>query len=256
MQNDWAKWLFSAQVALNNRPNSITGLSPFFITHGYHSSPIEIVQTHNPAHSEEKRAENYLSRLQEIQEFSQSAMAAAQQQQEFHANSKRSASESYRVGDRVWLSYEHYESDRPKKKMDWLRGKYTVSKVLGSHNVELAGLPRNIRNVFHVDQLRRASDDPLPAQELHDEQPPPITTIDGEEEQFVEEILCARTIKRGKGTRRSVLVRWKGFADPAWEPLENLEETEALDKFEEKYGSVKLNDGPLNDWFKTKSRRV
>ncbi|KAI0999982.1 hypothetical protein K3495_g8216 [Podosphaera aphanis] len=54
MQNDWAILLFSAQVALNNRPNSITGLSPFFITHEYHLSPIEIVQTHNPAHSEEK----------------------------------------------------------------------------------------------------------------------------------------------------------------------------------------------------------
>ncbi|KAI1006949.1 hypothetical protein K3495_g1278 [Podosphaera aphanis] len=185
------------------------GLSLFFITHGYHLSPIEIVQTHNPAHSEEKRAESYLSRLQKIQEFSQSAMAAAQQQQEFHANSERSASESYRVGDRVWLSYEHYESDRPKKKMDWLRGKYTVSKVLGSHNVELAGLPRSISNVFHVDQHRRASGDPLPAQELHDEQPPPITIIDGEEEQFVDEILCARTIKRGNGSRILVLVTWK-----------------------------------------------
>ncbi|KAI0993154.1 hypothetical protein K3495_g15030 [Podosphaera aphanis] len=138
--------------------------------------------------------------------------------------------------------------------MDWLRGKYTVSKVLGSHNVELAGLPKNISNVFHVDQIRRASDDPLPAQELHDEQPPPITTADGEEEQYVEEILCARTVKRGKGSRRLVLVRWKGFADPAWEPLENLEETEALDRFEEKYGSAKSNDGPLQDWFQKKKK--
>lgn len=131
--------------------------------------------------------------------------------------------------------------------MDWLQGKYTVSKVLGSHDVELAGLPKNIRNVFHVDQLRRASDNPLPAHELHDEQPPPITTVDGEEEQYVEEILCARTVRIGKGSRRLVLVRWKGFADPAWEPLENLEETEALDKFEEKYGSAKSSDGPLQD---------
>lgn len=208
MQNDWAKWLFSAQVALNNRPNTRTGLSPFFVTHGYHLSPIEIIQTENSPNSEQKRADNYLSRLQEIQEFSQSAMAAAQQQQEFHANTKRSASELYREGDKVWLSYEHYESDRPKRKMDWLRGKYIVSKEL-----------------------------------------PPITTAEREEEQYVDEILCARTVKRGRGSRRMVLVRWKGFADPVWEPLENLEETEALDKFEDKYGSVEENDGPLKDWF-------
>lgn len=82
------------------------------------------------------------------------------------------------------LRYEHYESDRPKKKMDWLRGKYIASKVFGPHNVQLAGLPENIDNVFHVDQLRRASDDPFPSQELHGEQPPPITTVEGEEEQY------------------------------------------------------------------------
>lgn len=115
MQKDWARWLFFAQVALNNRPSSSTGLSPFFIIHGFHPTPIEIVQTSHSPHPEEKRAEAYLARLQEIQEFSQCAMTAAQQQQEFHANSKRSASESYRIVDRVWLSYEHYESNRPKR---------------------------------------------------------------------------------------------------------------------------------------------
>lgn len=140
----------------------------------------------------------------------------------------------------------------PKKKMDWLRGKYTVSKVLGSHNVELTGLPKNISNVFHVDQLRRVANDPLPAQELHDEQPPPIQTVQGGEEQFVNEILCARTIRRGKGKQRLVLVSWKGFADPTWEPLQALQETEALDKFEKLYGDAETNDGPLSNWFNPK----
>lgn len=78
MQKDWARWLFSAQVALNNRPSSTTGLSPFFITHGFHPTSIEIIQTSHSPQCEEGRAENYLSRLKDIQDFSQSAMAAAQ----------------------------------------------------------------------------------------------------------------------------------------------------------------------------------
>ncbi|KAI0992225.1 hypothetical protein K3495_g15961 [Podosphaera aphanis] len=187
-----------------------------------------------------------------MQEFSQSAIAAAQQQQEKYANKKRSASEQYRVGDKVWLSYEHYGSDRPKRKMDCLRGKYIVSKVLGSHNVELTGLPKDISPVFHVDQLRQAAEDPRPGQKLYDEQLPPIITLEGNEEQFVKEILCARTEKRGRGYRRLIFVKWENFTDNTWEPLENFQETEALDRFEKKYGDAKFNDGPLRDWFKGK----
>lgn len=182
--------------------------------------------------SEEKRAEVFLSRLKEIEEFSQSTMAAIQQRQEFYANQKRAAPECFRVGDKVWVNYENYKTNRPKKKMDWLRGKYTVSKVIGSHNVELTGLPRNITPVFHVDQLRRAAEDPLPGQYLHDEQPPPIETVEGGDEQYVDEILCARTEKRGRGSRRLVLVKWRGFAEPTWEDLNELEETDVLAIYE------------------------
>lgn len=52
----------------------------------------------------------------DLQDFSQSSIAAASQQQEYHANKKRSAAEQYRVGNKVWLSYENYETNRPKKK--------------------------------------------------------------------------------------------------------------------------------------------
>ncbi|KAI0997858.1 hypothetical protein K3495_g10329 [Podosphaera aphanis] len=114
MQNDWANWLFSAQLALNNRPNS-TGLSPFFITHGYYPETIKINPTNTIAHSEEKRAELYMSRLQQIQEFSQSAIAAAQQQENY-ANEKRPASEQYRVSDKVWLTISTLGAIDPEEK--------------------------------------------------------------------------------------------------------------------------------------------
>ncbi|KAI0992988.1 hypothetical protein K3495_g15196, partial [Podosphaera aphanis] len=87
----------------------------------------------------------------------------------------------------------------------------------------------------------------------NDEQPPPITTAEGNEEQHVDEILCARSVKRGRGLQRLVLVKWKGFADPTWEPLQALQETEALDKYELLYGNALTNDGPLKA---TRSERV
>lgn len=56
MQNDWAKWLYSAQIALNDRPNA-TGLSPFYITHRYHLSPVDVILVAKAAQPEGKRAE-------------------------------------------------------------------------------------------------------------------------------------------------------------------------------------------------------
>lgn len=53
---------------------------------------------------------------------------------------------------------------------------------------------------------------------------------------MVEKILGAEKRRRGRGFRREVLVKWKQYEEPNWEPRKNLEETEALDIFESKYG--------------------
>jgi hypothetical protein len=75
-------------------------------------------------------------------------------------------------------------------------------------------------------------------------QPPAIVTEDGEEEFEVEEILRARIRAIGRGSRREVLVKWKGYARPTWEPLISLEDTVALDIFEERFGPAATTDGP------------
>ncbi|KAI1003449.1 hypothetical protein K3495_g4756 [Podosphaera aphanis] len=56
-------------------------------------------------------------------------------------------------------------------------------------------------------------------------------------EQTVEGILRAERMRRGRGHVRRLLVKWKWFAGPTWEDRGELEETEALDKFEAKLGS-------------------
>jgi hypothetical protein len=158
-------------------------------------------------------------------------MATAQQQQEEFANRHRQAAISFHVGDKVWLNLKNVNTDRPSKKLDDKNAKFTVIEVISSHAYRL-NTPPGIDNVFHVSLLRPASSDPLPSQVVTEYQPPAITTDIGEEEFEVEEILRARTRKIGRGTRREVLVKWTGYARPTWEPLTNLENTIALDKFE------------------------
>ena len=53
-------------------------------------------------------------------------------------------------------------------------------------------------------------------------------TVDGEEEWEVERILKRRT----KGHQRQVLVKWKGYSNPTWEPTAALANTEAYHVFE------------------------
>ena len=56
-------------------------------------------------------------------------------------------------------------------------------------------------------------------------------------EQSVEKILRSENKKGWRGYQRLLMVKWRGFAEATREPRENLEETEALDIFEAKYGN-------------------
>ncbi|KAI0991093.1 hypothetical protein K3495_g17094, partial [Podosphaera aphanis] len=89
-QLEWASMLPSAQLAINNKDNASTGLSPFFLEHGYHIDPIQQIQPNTSEHKStpSKRAEKFMSRIIDAQEYASAAMAAAQQQMEEQANRK------------------------------------------------------------------------------------------------------------------------------------------------------------------------
>ena len=94
-----------------------------------------------------------------------------------------------------------------------------------------------------MDLLKRAETDPVPSQIVDDTQLLPVnpqilgnTSDNSLREQNVEKILRAEK-KVGRGHRGSLLVKWKGFAEPTWKPRSELEDTEALDIFEAKYGT-------------------
>jgi hypothetical protein len=202
--------------------------------------------------SAEKRARDFVKKIKEVIEICQASMAATNQQQEESANRRRNPAPTFRKGDKVWVDLRNYISDRPKKKLDIRHAKYTVAEVISPLSIRVEGIPSGIHAVFHPDLLRLASKDPLPGQEVDDSQPDPVL-YEGHDEFSVEKILCARKKLRGKG--REVLVKWHGYQETNWEPLENMKDVEALDEFERQYGDANENDGPLEEYTGERRKR-
>ena len=105
-------------------------------------------------------------------------------------------------------------------------------------------MPGNIHKPFHVELVKRAGADPFPSQSRDDAQNPPIMDDLEEPEYQVEAILRARTKSWGRGKFRQALVKWVGWADPTWEPIEYVQDTKALEEFEAKYGPIRSSNGP------------
>lgn len=95
--------LSPAQLAINYRDDSVSGLSPLFLEHGYHVKLIS--QKHNlngNAKSQPtKRAKVLMERIREVEKFAVSAIAATQQEMEAQANRSGNPSPLFRVGDKV-----------------------------------------------------------------------------------------------------------------------------------------------------------
>jgi hypothetical protein len=256
-QTDWAQLCPLAQIAINGREATSTGVSPFFLAHGYNVDPVRLETSLETTSGEARalqepdsqKAEHIVMKLKEALNLAQARMADAQQEQEKQANRNRREAQQYRVGDKVWLRLDkQYSTGRQSKKLDWKNAKYTVVEVIDSHSVKL-DTPPGTHPVFHVDRLRLASTDPLPSQFQDDSQPPALL-VDGEEEWVVEDIVGESRRRWGRGWRVQYDVKWKGYHRTSLEPAALLQDTEALTRWEDYSRPYRDADGDLPQGFR------
>lgn len=247
-QLDWPEQLAACQLSLNNRDSTITGVSPNRLLNGFDISPVDKVEVSGaPSDSPKGRAVAFLEHLKAGQDMAQAAMAFVQQGQERSANKRRRPAPRFEIGDKVWLSLRNIKTERACKKLDWLYDKYEVVATPSELTVTL-NVPRGIHPTFHVELVERAEEEGLPSQERNDGGQGPVLVTDEltgeqEEEYEVEEILRAKNAP-GRGSHRKVLVKWVGWDQPTWEPLEALLGNRAIDEFEAKWGNIQTSNGP------------
>ena len=158
-QSNWDTLISMAQIALDNKPTSTTGVSPFFLSHGYEAEMVQLQEHEEDTGSNNsnprQRAQFTVQKLLDARNFAEAALAAAQQQQEYYANQHREVPKSFQLGDKVWLNLKNIRTLRPSKKLDWIHAKYTITKIFpeSPHFYEL-DVPTGIHNRFHISLLR------------------------------------------------------------------------------------------------------
>jgi hypothetical protein len=122
-QDNWSTLLPAAELAINNRNAASTGVSPFFLIHGYHVEPLQLAeepQQSQSARSPVQLADSIVQKLKSAVEWAQLAVAIAQQRQEEQANRSRREGPAFQGGDKVWLNLRNVRPLRPASP-GWLR---------------------------------------------------------------------------------------------------------------------------------------
>jgi hypothetical protein len=240
-QENWDELMPIAQGAIMGRDATSTGVSPFFLTHGYHPNLGDSIQLPEAPATPRSPAQSAAAKLQQIKEcveFTQSTIAYAQQRQQEIHDKHRDPAPAYQVGDKVWLDMRNVRlPDGRKRKFTRVHEQFRVTEVIGNNAYRL-DTPKGIHNVFNTSLMRPVAQDPFPSQQQDDVQPAPIQ-VDGENEYGIEAVTDTR-VKRGRGRggplRREFLVRWTGYAEPTWEPMDAVQDTVALDDYEAETG--------------------
>jgi hypothetical protein len=231
-QDDWVKFLPTAEFALNSRVHSATGKSPFMLLYGY--TP----ELHVPLRPQGNlpAAEDRLRALKEVQEDARSALQLSKDSMKVFYDRHVKEAPRLKKGDKVWLDAQNVRLKQPSRKLSHKRlGPYEIEDVIGPLNYRLKLPPTvHIHPVFHVSLLSPLKPDRVPGR-AHDE--PPAIEVEGEEEWEVEEIRDSR-LHYGK---RQYLVKWVGYDDShcSWEPVANVKNAkEAVKAFHDKNSSA------------------
>ncbi|KAI0999837.1 hypothetical protein K3495_g8361 [Podosphaera aphanis] len=263
VEDDWVRYLPSAEFTLNNHDSQVTGVSPFLAVYGTHprsscelSPPLSGPPVSASIRFERKDAEDLIRKTQMIEKFIVDNIQLKSAEQESQANKNRTASRNYKVGDLVGLNYHNIKTLRPSKKLDFKRGgPYKITQSVGKYAFKL-DLPKSARihPVFHVSLLSPTVSDPLPGQIVGLQ---PVLEA-GDEEEFEFEKVTIGSHWRDKELHYIVKFKGEGPEEDLSIPISESEGFRGLiiDFHDMNPSAPKPTDKPpVNSYVKNKNKR-
>jgi transposase InsO family protein len=232
-QSDWSEWLSCAEFSYNNKVQSSTGFSPFFVNYGRHP-----YKGTNPRWQvKSQSAMEFADQMKKVHEETKAALTLAQETMKRNYDKKKGESRNYQIGDKVWLEGTNINTNQPIKKLDNKR--HGPFKIIGKEGestywLKLLKTWRKIHPVFNEKFLSPFTPARYPSQQLP--KPAPPIVAEGFEEYKIDKLMDSK-FSRGK---LQYLVKWKDYpnrVDWTWEPEDKILPDNQT-KFHEKHPSA------------------
>ena len=223
-QDDWVKYLPTAEFVLNNRWHSTHQMTPFEVIYGYRPNFTVPMgpQTQFPA------LDSRLQHLREVRREAEAALRMEKRIMKENFQKGKPTPHAFKPGEKVWLSSKDISLSCPSRKLAARQlGPYEVIERTGelTYRLDLPP-PMHQHPVFHVDRLS-----PWQGNNIQGQEPPPPAPVEIDEalEYEVENILDSCRYRN----QLQYLVKWKGYdtGHNTWEPATNL--THSADLVEE-----------------------
>lgn len=210
-QDDWVKWLPTAQLAYNSAIQESTKQSPAYANYGFNP---EIFRTPREGPDTEQAVLD-AEELKRLHQQMRNELEFVQTRMRKYHNQKRLKGPIFREGSMVYLLRRNISTTRPSDKLDYKKlGPFKVKRKVSEVNYELL-LPTTmkIHPVFHISLLEKAPDKAKAQRAQRFE-------VEPEKEYLVDKIMGMK-MENGQPL---YLVKWTGYdhSESTWEPVENL----------------------------------